>query len=212
VVSDEKPSVRPTPLPAPAPVNGPDNHFSLAVPAVLAYAEAARLGLEALDKNPPRAGSHTLKITTIEIIPSGQDVVVAASFCIGQNWDPADILSGCGSGYLRGVPQYDAQSQTIRIANLRYDVLTQNWMLRTMRGLAGDDLGRQMEKALQFKIGNQIGKLKADISAALARPQGGVVSVSGLVQSFGPVSLTWTSDGFVAFFSAEGSVHTDLHV
>jgi hypothetical protein len=135
--------------------------------------------LAALQKNPPRAGSHFINITKLEIHPSGQDVVIAASFCIAEKWDPTEALSGCGSGYLRGVPQYDPKSQTIRIVNVHYDVLTENWMLSVMRGLAGDDLGKGLEKALQFKVGDQIGKVRHQVSAALAHPQGSVVTVSG---------------------------------
>lgn len=210
IASDTMPSVTPTVLPPPAPLGGPSNHFAVNVPVMLPYAQAARMALDLLAKNPPRVGSHTLKITKLDILPSGQDVVIAASFCIGENFDPADVLSGCGSGYLRGVPQYDTQSQTIRIANVRYDVLTQNWMLSVMRGLAGGDLGHEMEKALQFKVGSQIGNIQAQVSAALARPQGSVVAVSGSVQSYGPVSLSWSRDGFIASFSAEGTLHADL--
>jgi hypothetical protein len=212
VVSDDAPSLGPTPLPPPAPLVGPANRFVFTVPAVLPYGEAARLGLEALQKNPPRAGTHTINISKLEIIPSGQDVVIAASFCIAEKYDPSEALSGCGSGYLRGVPVYDAGDQSIRIANLHYDVLTQNWMLSAMRGLAGDDLGKDMEKALQFKLGGQIKQLQAQVSAALAKPQGGPVSVSGTVQDYGPVTLTWSKDGFIAAFSAAGSVHADVHM
>lgn len=212
VASEDAPRVTPTPLPPPAAVNGPSNHFAVSVPVVLTYDEAARLGLEAMQKKPPRAGSHTIAVSKLEIIPSGQDVVIYASFCIGERWDPTEALSGCGSGYLRGQPQFDPVTETIRIANLHFDVLTQDWMLRMMRGLAGGDLGKAMEKALQFKVGDQIRKVQSDVAAALAKPQGGVVAISGEVQSFGPATLTWSKDGFVTTMSAEGSVKAELHM
>jgi hypothetical protein len=210
VAADERPSLTPTALPPPAALNGPANHFAVTVPAILPYETAAKLALEALAKNPPRVGSHRLNITALKIIPSGQDVVIEAGFCIVESWDPTDVTSGCGSGYLRGVPQFDAKSQTIRIANVRYDVLTQNWMLSAMRGLAGGDLAKAMEKALQFKVDGQIKAMQAQVSAALAKPQGNGVTISGAVQAFGPVTLSWSKDGFVASFSAEGSVHADV--
>lgn len=212
VASEDKPKVTPTLLPPPASLNGPSNRFSVSVPVILPYADAARMALDALTKNPPRAGSHTVRITKLDILPSGQDVVIAATFCIAEKYDPTDALSGCGSGYLRGVPQYDAKTETIRIANVRYDVLTQNWMLSVMRGLAGDDLGKQMEKALQYKVGSQIRGVQAQVRAALAKPQGNAVTVSGTVDAFGPVSLIWTREGFVTSFSADGSIHAELHM
>jgi hypothetical protein len=210
VASDERPNVTPTALPPPAPVNGPSNHFAVAVPVTLPYATAAKMALEAMQKNPPRAGTHTINVSKLEILPSGQDVVISATFCIAEKYDPTEALTACGSGYLRGVPQFDAATQTIRIANLRYDVLTQNWMLSVMRGLAGDDLGKAMEKAMQFKVAGQIKQVQTQVSAALAKPQGSVVQVSGQVQNFGPITLTWNKDGFVTTMSAEGSIKADL--
>ena len=212
VASDDMPAVTPTMLPPPAPVAGPANHFAVSVPVVLPYAQAAAMALDVMKKNPPRAGTHTINVTKLEIIPSGQDVVIAASFCIAEKYDPTEALTGCGSGYLRGVPQYDAKAQIIRVANVHYDVLTQNFMLSVMRGLSGDDLGKAMEKALQFKVGDQIAKVQAQVAASLAHPQGSVVTVSGQVQSFSPPTLSWSKDGFVTTFAAEGSVHAELHL
>jgi hypothetical protein len=210
VASDERPSLTPTVLPPPAALNGPANRFAVTVPAVLPYDVAAKLALEALAKKPPRVGSHKLNITTLKIMPSGQDVVIEAGFCIVESWDPTDVTSGCGSGYLRGVPQFDAKSQTIRIANVRYDVLTQNWMLSAMRGLAGGDLAKAMEQALQFKVEGQIKAMQQQVSDTLAKPQGNGVMIWGAVRAFGPVTLSWSKDGFVASFSAEGTVHADV--
>ncbi|GAA0542450.1 hypothetical protein FHS83_000265 [Rhizomicrobium palustre] len=209
-VSDARPNLVPTPLPPPALVNGPANRFAVSVPAVLPYDEAAKLALDALKKNPPRVGSHLLQINALKIMPSGQDVVIEAGFCIAEKWDPTDTFSGCGSGYLRGVPQFDTASQTIRIVNVHYDVLTQNWMLSVMRGLAGGDLAKAMEKALQFNVSGQIKGVQDSVRASLSRPQGEGVMISGAVQSFGPVTLTWSRDGFVAMMSAEGSVKADV--
>lgn len=210
VASDDRPTVTPTMLPPPAPVNGPSNRFAVSVPVILPYAQAASIALDAMKKNPPRAGTHTINISKLEFLPSGQDVVISAAFCIAEKYDPTDALTGCGSGYLRGVPEFDAASQTIRITHVRYDVLTQNWMLSVMRGLAGDDLGKAMEKALQFKVGGQIKQVQSQVAGALARPQGSVVMVSGQVQSFGPVTLSWNKDGFVTTMSAEGSIKAEL--
>lgn len=210
VVSDAMPNVTPTMLAPPAPVNGPTNHFAVSVPVLLPYGQASAMALDAMKKNPPRAGSHSLTITKLDFLPSGQDVVISASFCIAEKWDPTEALTGCGSGYLRGVPVFDAKEQAIRITNVRYDVLTQNWMLSVMRGLAGDDLGKAMEKALVFKVGGQIKEVQKQVSAALAKPQGTTVQISGQVQQFGGVTLSWSKDGFITTMSAEGSVKAEV--
>lgn len=206
-VSDERPNLKPTTLPPPAALAGPANRFVVNVPAVLPYDAAAKMALAALQKNPPRVGSHLLQITALKIMPSGQDVVIQAGFCIAEKWDPTDAFSGCGSGYLRGMPRFDAKSQTVRIENVRYDVLTQNWMLSVMRGLAGGDLAKAMEQALQFNVAGQIKGAQDSVRASLSKPMGGEgVFLTGSVQSFGPVTLSWSRDGFIATMSAEGSV------
>jgi hypothetical protein len=179
---------------------------------LLSYDMAARLALEALKKNPPRVGSHSLRIETLQILPSGQDVVIGVKFCIDQNWDPTDALSGCGTGYLRGTPEYDANARTIRVVNLHYDLQTEDLMLRAMHALAGPELSREMEKGFKYDIGKEIDRMQRDISAAIAKPQGRDVVISGNVQSYGPVTLTWTAEGFLATFSAQGSIHAEVRI
>jgi hypothetical protein len=212
IASDEAPRAAPVALPRPEPLAGPANRFDVAVPVLLPYREAAGMALAALKKNPPRAGSHTIRIEKLAILPSGQDVVVATSFCIEQNWDPTDMLSGCGSGYLRGTPQYDVQARVIRIVNLHFDVATEDIILGTMHSLAGPDLGKSMEKGLKFDVGKEIDRMQQQVAAALASPQGRDIVLSGAVDSFGTPSLTWTKDGFLALFSAKGTVRAGLHI
>jgi hypothetical protein len=211
-VQDEVPAAKPTPLPAPAQLKGETNRFAVAVPVVLSYETAAKLALDQLKKKPLRAGSHGLRIDKLQIIPSGKDVVVAASFCVTQNWDPTDALSGCGSGYLRGTPAYDAKARAIRIVGVHYDILTEDLMLKVMHSLAGPELGHELEKGLKFDIGKDIDRIEHDVAAALAKPQGDAVSVSGKVDRFGTPALTWTKEGFLATVSAEGSLHAEAHL
>ncbi len=200
------------PLPDPVPVRGQANHFSIAMPVLLSYDTSAKLALQALRQKPLRVGSHTIRIEFLSILPSGEDVVVFTKFCIDQNWDPADVLSGCGSGYLRGIPKYDAKSQSIVIGNLHYDVLTENFMLHVMHSLAGPALAHELEKGFSFSVARDLDKMKNQIVETLAKPQGRDITISGKVETFGMPQMTWTKDGFVALFSAEGSVTAESHL
>lgn len=211
-VQDAAPAVQPRPLPAPAPMNAAAGRFKVAVPVVLSFPVAARMALDNLTKNPPRVGSHTLKVTKLTIIPSGQDVVVQATFCVEHNWDAADALKGCGTGYLRGVPTYDATTQKIKIDDLHYDMQTEDFMMRVMNALAGPALGRELAKGFAFGIDKDIARIRQQLAAALAKPQGNQIQVSGKVEDFGQPTLTWTRDGFVATMPAEGSLKADLHL
>jgi len=212
IVQDAPPPIVPTRLPPPAPLHGRDNRFSFVVPVLLPYDRAASLALASLAKKPLHLAGMTVRFTKLDIVPSGQDVILAADFCADQGWDVWHLFSACGTGYLRGVPVFDAAAATIRIENVHYDIGTESILLGTIRALAGPALGHDLEQHLVFHVGKDFAKLETQIAAALAKPQGRDFSIAGDVQSFGPPSLTWTKDGFLASFSAEGTVKTDIRL
>jgi hypothetical protein len=211
VVSDQPPESAPDKaLPQPQPLAAPSDKFAFVVPVLLPYGAAANLAKQRLEKAPLKVGGGRVRFEEIEILPSGQDVVVGARFCVSQNWDPFGWFDSCGEGYLRGTPQFDAKTSTIRITKMHYDIATEGVILRVMRFLAGDQLSKALEKDLVFDVGHDIGKLDAELRTALAKPQGRGVTVTGAIQSFGDPSLTWTKDGFLATFPATGTIRADL--
>jgi hypothetical protein len=214
IVLGEKPALPDTlpPLPPPGPLAARSNRFSFVVPVTLPYDQAAALALARLEKKPPRIGHATVKIDRLQILPSGRDVVLAARFCVAQNWDPFGWFDSCGEGYLRGKPVFDPASGTIRIVNVHYDVATEGLILGAMKFLAGDELGEALEKNLVFKVADDLAKLDAEVKTALAKPEGKGLQISGNVEHFGTPALTWTDTGFLAIFPAEGSVAVDLNL
>ena len=199
-------------LPAPAPLTSPSDRFTFVVPVLLPYDQAANLAMKNLAKTPVKFSGGNVRFEKIEILPSGQDVVVGARFCVSQGWDPFGLLDSCGEGYLRGTPTFDAHTNTIRIANVHYDIATEGMILSVMHFLAGDELGKFLQTKLVFSVGHDIDKLDTELRTALAKPQGRGVTVSGAVQSFGQPSLTWTRDGFLATFPASGTIRADLNL
>jgi len=200
------------PLPPLAALAAPSNTFTFVVPVSLPYGEAAQLAMKRLASKPVKIGGMMVEFKDLSFLPSGQDVIVATRFCVKQGWDPFGWFDSCGAGYLRGVPRYDQKSQTIRITGVHYDIATENVLLSALRALAGDQLGRVLEDKLVFNVGGDIGKLDDQIRAALAKPQGRGVQITGDVQSFGAPSLTWTADGFLATFPARGTIRVDLNL
>ncbi|HEY2069336.1 MAG TPA: DUF4403 family protein [Rhizomicrobium sp.] len=198
------------PLPAPGRLAAPSNRFSFVVPVSLPYDQAAKLALARLQKKPPRVSHATVKIETLEILPSGEDVIVKVKFCVAQNWDWFGWFDSCGQGYLRGKPVFDSTSGSVRIANVHYDVATQGLVLSAMKFLAGDELGKQIEKNLVFNVAGDLAKLDDEVKTALAKPEGKGVVVHGTVERFGTPTLTWTDTGFLAVFPAEGTVSVNL--
>jgi hypothetical protein len=212
VVQDAAPDNPPTPLPPAERLDAPSQAFSFAVPLLLPYQEASQLALQSLEKRPPRAGGLSVTFTRLDILPSGQDVVVATRFCADPKWDFLGWFASCGDVYLRGVPVFDPVLQTIRVDHLHYDVASANLMLSALHALAGDELTRLLQSHLVFHEANQIGRLESQITQVLARPQGHDLSVSAKVESFGTPAFTWTADGFLAVFSAKGQVAAALNL
>jgi hypothetical protein len=213
VVLDHSPEPAQTPpLPPLAPLSAPSNRFAFVVPVMLPYDEAAALAMKRLADKPVKIGSMTVAFKSLAILPSGHDVIVATRFCVQQGWDPFGWFDSCGEGYLRGVPQFDAATQTIRIANVHYDIGTEDILLSALRALAGDELGRVLQTKLVFRVGAEMAKLDDEVRTALARPQGRGIRIWGHVESFGAPSLVWTSEGFLATFPAEGTISVDLNL
>lgn len=212
LVQDVPPAVQPTQLPALAKLGEASNGFQFVVPLLFPFARAAHLAMESLVKKPPHIAGAAVRFEKFDIIPSGQDVILAAQFCLDRDWDVFHWFSACGSGYLRGSPVFDAASRTIRVVNVHYDVATENLMLGAMRLLAGPALGRDLETRLKFDVAKDLNKLEGQITKAIAKPEGRDVTIAGTVRSFGPPSLSWTKDGFLAIFSARGSVQAVAHI
>ncbi len=212
LTQNSPPAITPRPLPAPSAFEGPGDRFSFLVPAAISYDDAASLAMRSLRKKPLRVAGMNVRVTKLNILPARDDVVVAASFCLDQPWDPTGWLSSCGTGYLRGAPVYNPKTETVEVTRVHYDVLTEDTLLAAMQVLAGPQLGHALESHLRFAVSRDLGKLRSQIAAALAKPQGRDVTISGRVDSFAEPTLTWTKDGFLALFSARGTVHAELHV
>jgi hypothetical protein len=213
VVGDPPPApATPPKLPAPEPLATVSDSFTAAVPVSLSYGDAAKLAMARLEKHPIHAGNMQAKIDRLQVLPSGQDVVVEAHFCAAQPWDFTGIFDSCGDVYLRGVPAFDAKTGAIRIAHMHYDVASENLMLAIMRALAGDALGKALERDFVFDESREIAKLENNIKTAFAKPQGRGVQISGRIESFGPPSLAWTKDGFLALLTAKGTIATNLNL
>jgi hypothetical protein len=81
-----------------------------------------------------------------------------------------------------------------------------------VRALAGDALTQSLQSHLVFHEARDIGRLKDQVVSALAKPEGRELSLSAQVQSFGEPSFTWTADGFLAQFSARGTVKAAVNL
>ena len=184
LVQDQAPQNLPTPLPRAISLSASSDQFSFAVPLVLPYGRASELAAASLGKKPPRLARMNLRFTKIQILPSGQDVVVGARFCADPDWDFLGWFASCGTVYLRGAPQFDSHNRTFRVARLHYDIASADLMLGAFHALAGERLSEALQSHLVFDEARQIDRLETEIATALAKPQGRDVTLSAKVESF----------------------------
>ncbi len=212
VIAEAPPQVKPAPLPSPSSIEAKPNSFAVSVPVLLPYDEAAALALKRLHERPPRVRGANVRFDQLRILPSGEDVIVAAHFCVAQGWDPFGWFDACGEAYLRGAPEFDPATETIRISHVHYDIASENAMLAAVRALAGGELGKALETKLVFDVSKDILKLQNDLRTALVKRAARGVIIAGQIRSFGPPTLTWTANGFLADFTAKGTIDADLNI
>ena len=204
LVQNEMPSNTPTPLPKPAILSQASNRFRVAIPFLLSYAEAERLALSSLTRNPPRVAGMRLVFSSLRILPSAQDVVVETRFCVRPEWDITGWFGACAHVYLRGIPTFDPATQTMRITGLHYDIASANAGLRILRAVAPAKFTDAIGHTLVFDVSRQIAREETQIRDQLAMPHGKTLSIATHVQSFGTPAFSWTKDGFLALFTAAG--------
>ena len=214
VVVGDKPSApaQPAKLPAPENLDKPSNAFAVTVPVTLSYVDAAKIAMQQLKKKPLQAGGMGLRFDKLQIFPSAGDLVVQTHFCFGKNWDFTHLLDSCGDVYLRGAPHFDASTGKISVTDLHYDVGSENLMLRIVKALSGDAIAKVIQPHLVFDESREIAKLKSEIAAAIEKPQGRGIQLTGHIDSFADPAVSWTNTGFVALLRANGTVSTSLNV
>ena len=97
---------------------------------------------------------------------------MGAKICVDPDWDRWGWLNACGMAWLRGAPRFDAADQTIRIVGLHYDGAGAGLMLRLVRMMMGARLADALQSHLVFDETREIGRLKEQVTLALAEPRG----------------------------------------
>jgi hypothetical protein len=138
VVQDAAPENPPTLLPAVQLLKAPSRDFSFNVPLLLPYDQASGFALASRAKKTPRVSGMIVKISRLQILPSGQEVVVATRLCADPVWDTFGWFAFCSDVYLCGAPVFDPAQKTIRIDSLHYDLASANLVLNALKVLAGN--------------------------------------------------------------------------
>jgi len=180
----------------------PDD-FRIGLLSEVTYTEASRLAAEEFvgKSYDFREGHYKVTITDIDLYGQNESLIIRAELKGSLN----------GSIYLRGLPFYDAQTKTISLRDLKYDLDTRNVLYRTASWLLQGSFARMMEQQLTIPVGSQLEEAKKSLQAKLMNNQlaKGVI-INGKIDDVTPDQVYLTAESMLAVVYAKGRV--DLKV
>ncbi|MGA0556852.1 DUF4403 family protein [Larkinella sp. VNQ87] len=179
------------------------HQFRIGLLSEATYAEAAKLVSQEFvgQLYEFRDGRYKITITGIDLYGQNNNLIIKADLRGSIN----------GAIYLRGQPFYDAQTRTISLRDLHYDLDTKNILYKTASWLLQGSFARTLEKQLTIPVGNQIDEARASLQNKLTNNQvaKGVV-INGKLEQVSPDQVYLTSESMLAVVYATGKI--DLKV
>ena len=195
-----KPDVRPAvSLPDLTVVSQVKDDFQIGLLSEVSYPEAAQLAADefvgktfAFNNN-----SYSITITSMDLYGQNDNLIIKAG------------LKGTISGdiYLRGRPYYDAQTQTISLKDLKYDLDTKNVLQQSANWLLQGTLTRTLEKQLTIPVGSYIADMQKLVQERLKNNQlAKGVTVNGRIDEIRPDQVYLTPTALLAVVNARGRI------
>lgn len=178
----------------------PDN-FKIGLVADLSHAEALRLASENILGKTFNYGSYAVTVHSLDLWGDEHELIIKAG------------LSGSLNGfiYFRGLPYYDAATQTISLKNFDYDLETRNVLFKTASWLLQGRLSRSFQEAFTFGVGPQLEAAKAAMQGFLNKNQlAKGVTLQGRLDSLTPDQVYLTPTSLLAVIFAGGRVRLDV--
>lgn len=196
-----KPAVRPaTDLPDLTVVPTVKDDFRVGIISEATYLEVAELANKQLVGRSFtfREGAYSVSITDLDLYGQNDNLIIKAGI----------TGSVTGDVYLRGQPYYDAQTRSVTLRNLAYDLDTKNLLQKAASWLLKSTLAKTLEKNLTFPVGDQIDAVRQSIQERMANyPLAKGVTLSGKIDEVRPDQVYLTPTAMVAVVHANGKVN-----
>ena len=195
-----KPDVRPAvSLPDLTVVNQVKDDFQIGLLSEVSYSEAAKLAAdEFVGKTFTFSNDrYTITLTSMDLYGQNDNLIIKAG------------LKGTISGdiYLRGRPYYDAQSQTISLKDITYDLDTKNVLQRSASWLLQGTFARTLEKQLTIPVGSYIADMQKLVQDRLKNNQlAKGVTINGRIDEIRPDQVYLTPTALLAVVNARGRI------
>lgn len=159
-----------------------------------------KLGI--LNKALPGGGNHNLKIDHLYIYGSGGQVVVEADVeyqpVLNLSSQPAKLTI-----YLLGTPVYDQDKELITFPDMDFDIKTSDFLVQMAAFIMGSGMKEQLRKEAVINVGQDLEKLKSEMTKVLNRPLGSHARLKTTITSLK------MQEAYVTDYGIEGRVDMD---
>jgi hypothetical protein len=175
----------------------PEEDFSMGIVTVIPFAQAS----EILEKEfvtsgyEYKEGKYTIKFTKMGLYGNFDKMVIETGL----------VGSIRGTVYLVGVPYYDANSRSIKMKNLDFDVESKNKLITSAKWLGHGALLKVIEKNMVFPIGKELDAARKDAQTYLTNyePVRGVF-INGKLEKLETSDVYLIEDALVAVLNVGG--------
>jgi len=155
-----------------------------------------------LNRALPGGGNHNLKIDNLYIYGSGGQMVVEADVeyqpVLNLSSQPAKLTI-----YLLGTPVYDEDKQLISFPDMDFDIKTSDFLVQVAAFVMGSGMKEQLRKEAVINVGQDLEKLKLEMTKVLNRPLGSHARLKTTITSLK------MEDAYISDYGIEGRVDMD---
>lgn len=177
------------PLPPLRVDSSPDMGFRLDIQGLLPLAQVDSAMSRVLRSQTLQAGGKPVRIVSSRLYSTAGHVVVAVKF----------LEPFRGEVFLRGIPEFDSVTNSVRFAKLDFDLASRNFLVKTASSLLHGSIRDQISKSAVFPLSRFLDPLQ-DLRIPVAEGIGAQVSVGRLR----PLGISITDSTLQAWVRAEG--------
>lgn len=177
--------------------------------ANIPYTHASKLLQEQVARQTYKfdGGKSELTVNEAAISPSGEQLVLMLDVN-GKTKAGLFTKKIVGKIYLRGTPYYDAESASIKVRDVDYDLDTKDKLLSTASWLAKNKFKDMIQQQVNIPVKAELENAKKMLQASLDQ-QGRVhesVLLRGSIREISPDNIYLTPEGIKAVVNAKGTL------
>ena len=183
--------------------------IQIGLTTTIPYAHASKMVQAQVAKQTYKfdGGKSELTVNDAAILPGGEQLVLMLDVN-GKTKAGLFTKKIVGKVYLRGTPYYDAQTASIKVRDVDYDLDTKDKLLNTASWLAKNKFKDMIQAQVSFPVQSQLDDAKKMLQSTLDK-QGRVnesLLLRGSIKHITPDNIYLTKDGIKAVVNAKGTL------